>query len=69
MRANCFLIAFSLAVSTVSHADSSESARRDKALQGIEACLRRNWVPSRECKNLDEDIATLVDVCRQGDKT
>jgi len=65
----CFLIAFSLAGSALPQADSSENAKRDKALQGVEACLRRNWVPSRECKNLKRDIETLIGVYQQGDKS
>lgn len=69
MRVTYFLIALSVGVSRAALADSPASARRDKALQGIEACLRRNWVPSRECKNFNKDIETLAEVYRQGDKS
>jgi len=69
MRATCFLIAFSVAVSTASHADSSATETRDSALRGIEVCFRRNEVSSRECKNLNKDVETLVALYRQGDKT
>jgi hypothetical protein len=69
MRAIWFLIALSVAGLATSHADSPASVRRDKALRGIEACLKRNWVPSRECKNLNEDVETLVAIYREGDKT
>jgi len=69
MRTTCFLIAFSVAVSTASHADSSATETRDNALRGIEACLRSNEVSSRECKGFNKHCATLVDLYRQGDKT
>jgi hypothetical protein len=67
MQASCLVIASAVAVATSSYADSATSARRDSALKGIEACLRRNEVSSRECKNLNKDVQPLVDVYRQGD--
>ena len=69
LKASCLLIASSVAVANSSYADSSTSASRDKALKGIEACLRRNEVSSRECRRLNKDVQTLVDVYRQCDKT
>jgi hypothetical protein len=65
----CLMIASAVVVASSSSADSETSARRDKALKGIEACLKRNEVSSRQCKNLNKDVQTLVDVYRQGDKT
>jgi hypothetical protein len=61
------LLAVTAAV--LSHADSSPTSRRDKALEGIRACLHRNEVSSRECKHLNQDVQTLVDVYRSGDKS
>lgn len=58
-----------IAASVASHADSSLTNRRDKALEAIKACLRRNEVSSRECKHLNRDVETLVEVYRSGDKS
>jgi hypothetical protein len=69
VRIGGLVIASALGVPASSSADSSGSERRDKALKGIEACLRRNEVSSKECKGLNKDVQTLVDVYRQGDKT
>lgn len=69
MRMNCFVIALTISCSTASYADSSADAKRDAALKGINACLRRNEVSSKECKNLNKNIDTLKDLYRQGDKT
>jgi hypothetical protein len=69
MKAGWFLIALTVVAFAPACADSPTSAERDKALKGIEACLRRNEVSSRECKNLNKDIETLENVYRQGDKT
>jgi hypothetical protein len=57
-----------LAASVLSYGQTSLTTRRDKALKGIEACLRRNEVSSRECKHLNQDVETLVEVYRDGDK-
>jgi hypothetical protein len=69
MRARCFLIVLSMVVSTASYADSSADAKRDAALKGIDACLRRNEASSRECKTLNKNVETLTVVYRQGDRT
>jgi hypothetical protein len=63
------LSVFALAASVVSYGQTSLTVRRDKALEGIKACLRRNEVSSRECKHLNQDVATLVEVYRGGDKS
>jgi len=58
-----------IASSVASHADSSLTNRRDKALEGIKVCLHRNEVSSRECKHLNRDVETLIEVYRSGDKS
>jgi hypothetical protein len=58
-----------LAASVLSYGQTPLTTKRDKALEGIKACLRRNEVSSRECKHLNRDVATLVDVYRGGDKS
>jgi len=63
------LSVLALAASVLSYGQTSLTTRRDKALRGIEACLRRNEVSSRECKHLNRDVETLVEVYREGDKT
>lgn len=60
---------FALAASVLSYGQTPLTTRRDKALKGIEACLRRNEVSSRECKHLNQDVETLVEVYRDGDKS
>jgi hypothetical protein len=60
---------FAVLVSVLSSADLSPTARRDAALKGINACVQRNDVSSRECKKLNANVHTLVEVYKQGDKT
>jgi hypothetical protein len=67
MKTLALLLAVSISIS--SHADSSPSDRRDQALKRINSCLRRNEVSSRECKDLNENVRTLVEVYKSGDKT
>ena len=67
MKTLAFL--FVVAVSISSYADSALNARRDQALKQIDACRRRNDASSRECKHLNENVQTLVDVYKSGDKT
>ena len=62
-------LVFAVAASISTYAELHPVARRDKALQGINTCLRRNEVSSRECKHLNRDVETLVDVYRGGDKS
>lgn len=38
-------------------------------MKEVEACLHRNYVPSRECKNFNKNVNTLVDIYWQGEKT
>jgi len=63
------VLLLAVAISPSSYADSSPNARRDQALKRIAACLRPNGVSSRQCKNLNENVETLVGVYRGGDKT
>ena len=58
-----------LAASVVSYGQTRLTTKRDKALEGKEACLRRNEVASRECKHLKQNVETLVEVYRSGDKS
>jgi hypothetical protein len=58
-----------LVLSVLSHAEPSPTTRRAGALAAIKACLGRNEASSRECKNLNQNVNTLVDVYRAGDKT
>jgi hypothetical protein len=69
MRLNGLLIAFAVLISSASYADTTLTAKRDTALTEIAACLRRNEVSSRQCRNLNNDISILEDLYRQGDKT
>jgi hypothetical protein len=59
----------SITASVFPHADSSLTTRRDKALEGIRACLHRSAVSSDECKHLNQDVETLVEAYRSGDKS
>ncbi len=67
MKILALLLAVGISIS--SHAESSPGDRRDQALKRINACLRRDEVSSRECKDLNENVQTLVDVYKSGDKT
>ena len=68
MKLTCIALVAATA-SILSYADSSPTAKRDKALETINACLRSNEVSSRQCKKLKENVETLVEVYRGGDKT
>ena len=63
-----FLV-FAVAMSLPSYGELSIAARRDKALKGINACERRNEASSRECKHQNQNITTLIDVYKAGDKS
>jgi hypothetical protein len=67
--ARILALVFTLAVSISFYAGRPPISRREKALQGINACLRRNEVSSRECKPLNHDVETLVDLYRGGNKS
>src|SRR5215472_2422021 len=69
MRRIIFLGVLCLAASVVSNGQTAPTTKRDKALDRIKACLRRNEVSSRQCKHLNQDVATLVEVYRGGDKS
>jgi hypothetical protein len=58
-----------LLVPILSFADSSPSAKRDAALKAISSCIQRNEVSSRECRKLNANVESLVDVYKQGDKS
>lgn len=58
-----------VSTSALSFGDPSLTERRDKALKEVEACLRRNEISSRECRNINAAVDTLVDVYNQGDKS
>ena len=60
---------FVAALSIASYADSPATAKRDKALERINACLKRNEASSLQCKDLSQNIQTLVDVYKAGDRT
>lgn len=63
------LTVLAIVASVLSSTDASLTAKRDHALERINACVRRNEVRSRECKHLNQDVQTLVDVYRSGDKS
>jgi hypothetical protein len=69
VKACCFVIVATATILYSSNADTSVNARRDEALKGVDACLRRNEISNPECKSLNKNIQTLLDVYRQGDKT
>jgi hypothetical protein len=60
---------FALLVSILSYADSSPAARREAALKAINACIQRNEASSRECKKVNANVQTVVEVYNQGDQT
>lgn len=60
---------FVLTASALSGGQTPLTTRRDKALKAIEACHRRNEISGRECKHLNNDVETLVEVYRDGDKS
>src|SRR5690242_347734 len=69
MRRFIALSVVALTASNLSFGQTPLTKKRDKALEGIQACLRRNEVSSRECKHLNQDVGTLVEVYRGGDKS
>ncbi|HET7842082.1 MAG TPA: hypothetical protein VFM21_10775 [Terriglobia bacterium] len=68
MKVSCLFLALALAASSL-RAQAPASARRDKAVAEIQACLKRNQFPSRECKNLDKNAQILEELYRDGDKS
>jgi hypothetical protein len=56
-------------VPILSFADSSPSAKRDKALKDINAGIQSHEVSSSQCKRLGADIETLSEVYEEGDKS
>jgi len=56
-------------VSILAYADSSSTAKRDAAIKAVDACLQRDETSSRECRKLNKNVQTLVDVYEQGDKS
>jgi hypothetical protein len=62
-----FALSVTVLAAALSYGQTSPTANRDKALERIKACLRRNEVSSRQCKHLNQDVETLVEVYRSGD--
>jgi hypothetical protein len=58
-----------LSLITSLDARPSSTETHDKALAKIKACLRHNEAGSRECRDLNKDVETLIDVYRHGDKS
>lgn len=52
-----------------SFAESSPSAKRDASLKAINSCIQRNEASNRACRKLNENVETLVQVYKQGDKS
>lgn len=63
------LIALSLVIPPSVAADTSADAKRDRALAEIRACLKTNQASRWKCRNTNRNVATLVAVYRQGDKS
>lgn len=56
-------------VTSLSCADSSSTKNRDEVLKRIDSCLQSNDVSSRKCKHQNQDVQTLVEIYRKGDKS
>jgi len=63
------VVAVAFMAAVLSYGQTPLTIKRDKALERIKACLRRNEVSSRECKHLNQDVGNLVEVYRSGDKS
>lgn len=61
-------IVLAAVMSAPSAADQSLTAKRDQAIQRIETCRQHNDT-GRKCKNLNNDIQSLIDVYHAGDKS
>jgi hypothetical protein len=62
-------MSISLLAAAGAYSQAPVATKRDKALEGIKACLRTNKASGRECKHLNQDVSTLVEVYRGGDKS
>jgi hypothetical protein len=69
VKIGCLSIVAVLVIVTASYSDSSMIERRDKALKEVAACLKRDAAPIRECKNINKNMQTLMDVYKQGDRS
>ncbi len=69
MRSVLYILLFAFVVPALPHAQESVTERRDKALAEIGSCLARNEASSRQCKDLNKSLDTLVDAYRSGDKS
>jgi hypothetical protein len=69
MRNTGMLVAFVLGCFVFASAQMPSAAQRDKAIEGVNACIKRNEVASRECRKLNDNIDTLVQVYKSGDKS
>lgn len=63
------IITVIVVLSSVEFAQTTTTERRDKVLAQISACLKRDEVASRECRHLNENVDTLVEIYRSGDKS
>ena len=61
------ILAFLASISALAVPPST--AKRDKALREIRACLQHNEVSNHHCEHLNANVQVLVDAYRQGDKT
>lgn len=69
MRKNEILSAWILSCSVFVSSQTVPITERDKAVEKVNACLKRNEVASRECRKLNKNVDTLVQVYKNGDKT
>lgn len=69
MRILVLFLAVAVAVPSVFGSDTSPTAKRDKALEGINKCLKRNEASNRECRKLNQNIQKLIEVYKEGDKS
>ena len=69
MKTTAILVTFNAVIAISAYAVPSPTARRDAALNKANACLIRNEMSSRQCKNQNQNIQILVDVYRDGDKS
>lgn len=69
MNRSLVVLAFAVVAIVSSAAQTNDTARRDEALRNIDVCLHRTDVSSRECKRLNQSIATLISTYNAGDRS
>ena len=67
MRVIGLILAFLASTSAV--AKNPSTIGKDEALKNINACLQRNEMSSRECKNINANVEALTLIYSAGDKT